>query len=544
MSEHDILSTFCSDEFELKDLPERSVGKHQNSNHLRCTPYIKTSSEQRAQEEPVTFACSRKLDYFLKNNKVPHIIFHGASGTGKKTIVHNFIRKIYHNNPQKIKANVMFVNCSHGKGIKFIRDELKFFAKTNICISKPNERSCMKDVHLNSQAKGEPQPHNIQTDDETSSERSIDKLENRRTFEERESVENSPECNEGEFNGLTETESKSSLNLLERSVDKLKEDGNGVLFKTIVLLNADYLTIDAQSALRRCIEVFSYNTRFFIIVENKNKLLCPILSRFCEIYIPEPEISENAKIYPEQIIGEYSLHKRHLNMNPSFIEYKNKKVEDLRSILNEFFVSFPIYQNESHINKKSPECNEGEINGLMETESKSTLNLSKRSVDNSPSLHSGEFSIAYHFPSQAPENGFSPPLRSGENLHSSNVRQFSNFSTDSRSANVRRFSKFTAVGEGKFKRVPEQSAEHDMNRCRKFMKLSKELYEKGFSCLDVIEQVENGYIVKNEEDRLKILMHFYKIKGEYRNEKLLMFYIFNAIIHPDFFENPDFPSFY
>jgi hypothetical protein len=26
----------------------------------------------------------------------------------------------------------MYVNCSHGKGIKFIREELKFFAKTHI----------------------------------------------------------------------------------------------------------------------------------------------------------------------------------------------------------------------------------------------------------------------------------------------------------------------------------------------------------------------------------------------------------------------------
>jgi hypothetical protein len=59
------------------------------------------------------------------------------------------------------------------------------------------------------------------------------------------------------------------------------------LFKTIVLINADNLTIDAQSALRRCIELFSANTRFFIIVENKQKLLNPILSRFCEIYVPE-----------------------------------------------------------------------------------------------------------------------------------------------------------------------------------------------------------------------------------------------------------------
>jgi hypothetical protein len=97
---------------------------------------------------------------------------------------------------------VMYVNCAHGKGIKFIRDKLKFFAKTNI------------------QTKG------------------------------------------------------------------------GDIFKSIVLYNADKLTIDAQSALRRCIELFCHNTRFFIIVEHKDKLLRPILSRFCEIYIPLPTIDE------------------------------------------------------------------------------------------------------------------------------------------------------------------------------------------------------------------------------------------------------------
>ena len=30
----------------------------------------------------------------------------------------------------------MIVNCSHGKGIKFIREDLKFFAKTNISSNK------------------------------------------------------------------------------------------------------------------------------------------------------------------------------------------------------------------------------------------------------------------------------------------------------------------------------------------------------------------------------------------------------------------------
>ena len=145
-----------------------------------------------------------KLDYFHQKNKIPHIIFHGSSGSGKRTIVDQFLHKIYQGDKHKIKSNVMIVNCAQGKGIKFIREELKFFAKTNI------------------------------------------------------------------------------------------QSNNGTIFKTIVLINADYLTIDAQSALRRCIELFSYNTRFFILVENKNKLLNPILSRFCEIYVPE--YVENGKI--------------------------------------------------------------------------------------------------------------------------------------------------------------------------------------------------------------------------------------------------------
>jgi hypothetical protein len=142
-----------------------------------------------------------KLNYFREIHKIPNIIFHGPTGSGKRSIVNEFIDKIYDSDTQKIKSFVMYVNCSHGKGIKFIREDLKFFAKT----------------HINS-------------------------------------------------NG-------------------------GNTFKSIILLNADKLTIDAQSALRRCIELFSHNTRFFIVAEDKYNLMKPILSRFCEIYVPEPIIN-------------------------------------------------------------------------------------------------------------------------------------------------------------------------------------------------------------------------------------------------------------
>jgi len=175
----------------------------------------------------------QKLEYFKSIHKIPNIIFHGPSGSGKRTIVNNFINDIYNNDKEKIKSLVMCVNCAYGKGIKFIREELKFFAKT----------------HINS-------------------------------------------------NG-------------------------GDVFKSIILLNADKLTMDAQSALRRCIELFSHNTRYFIVVEDKYNLLKPILSRFCEIYVPEPMING-------EIINLYSY-----NMKKTFNTCDNKKknIESLKKEL-------------------------------------------------------------------------------------------------------------------------------------------------------------------------------------------------------------------
>ena len=172
-----------------------------------------------------------KLNFFLKSNDIPNIIFHGKSGNGKRTIVHNFINDIYNNNKELLKNYVMYVNCAHGKGIKFIRDELKFFAKTHMNIEGTSK------------------------------------------------------------------------------------------FKTIVLSNADELTIDAQSALRRCIELFSHTTRFFIIIENKYKLLKPILSRFCELYVYEPKMKDKVFNFHKHIIETtFFITKRKEKTNHNFFE--------------------------------------------------------------------------------------------------------------------------------------------------------------------------------------------------------------------------------
>jgi len=183
---------------------------------------------------PIHSNIKEKLKYFHEMHKIPHIIFHGNSGSGKRTIVNGFINMIYGNNREKIKDFVMYVNCAHGKGIKFIREELKFFAKTNI------------------------------------------------------------------------------------------NSNGGDIFKSIVLLNADKLTMDAQSALRRCIELFSHTTRFFIIVEDKYKLLKPILSRFCEIYVPEPEYNG----------AQINLYKYNIGETFKLKDVKKKRIDALKKELN------------------------------------------------------------------------------------------------------------------------------------------------------------------------------------------------------------------
>lgn len=180
---------------------------------------------------PINKHLTTKLDNFCKTKIIPNILFHGSSGCGKKTIVLDFVSRIYNNNIKIIKDNVLFINCSQGKGIKFIREELKPFAKYNIHVS-----------------------HEIP-------------------------------------------------------------------FKTIIMLNFDNLSIDAQSVMRRIIELF-INTRFFIIVENKYKLLNPIISRFCSIYIPE-------HIIDGKIINLHQYTLNNIINNKCISEYENEKTQKM-----------------------------------------------------------------------------------------------------------------------------------------------------------------------------------------------------------------------
>lgn len=140
----------------------------------------------------------KRLYNYYVNKKIPHILFYGEHGCGKKTLVEDFIYLIYGGDKQKIKQNTYYSICSHSKGIKHIRENLKEYSRSNV-----------------------------------------------------------------------------------------RQEKN-IYFKTIVLYNFENLSSDGQSALRRVIESYSNTTRFFLVLQNKEKILQPILSRFAHIYVPLP----------------------------------------------------------------------------------------------------------------------------------------------------------------------------------------------------------------------------------------------------------------
>jgi replication-associated recombination protein RarA len=54
-----------------------------------------------------------KLDYYLSQNKIPNLIFHGSAGSGKKTLLNQFLHKIYIDK-RVLEEQVMRVNCAFG----------------------------------------------------------------------------------------------------------------------------------------------------------------------------------------------------------------------------------------------------------------------------------------------------------------------------------------------------------------------------------------------------------------------------------------------
>ena len=154
------------------------------SNDIDSLPWVEKYRPNRLSKivhHPNIIFALRKL---VKKGQLPHMLFYGASGTGKTSTILAVARKLYNDD---INFMVLELNASDDRGINIVREEIKEFAE--------------------------------------------------------------------------------SINNFE----------NGI--KLIILDEADSMTFDAQFALRRVIEKYSYNTRFCLICNYMNKIIPAIRSR-------------------------------------------------------------------------------------------------------------------------------------------------------------------------------------------------------------------------------------------------------------------------
>ena len=155
-----------------------------NYDELESLPWIEKYRPQKLSNivhHPNIIYALKKL---IKKGQLPHMLFYGASGTGKTSTIMATAKKLYN---EDISFMVLELNASDDRGINIVREEIKEFAE--------------------------------------------------------------------------------SRNMFKTGI------------KLIILDEADSMTYDAQFALRRVIEKYSYNTRFCLICNYMNKIIPAIRSR-------------------------------------------------------------------------------------------------------------------------------------------------------------------------------------------------------------------------------------------------------------------------
>lgn len=132
----------------------------------------------------------------------------------------------------------------------------------------------------------------------------------------------------------------------ENSVDnvrtKIKSFASSVGFrkiKVIILDESDFLSPEAQAALRNMMETYSLTTRFILTCNYVEKIIPPIVSR-CQTYKIEPLSKKEVAVHLKMI-----LDKENVQYTPEDLGYiVNTYYPDIRKVLN--------YSQQSVINNK------------------------------------------------------------------------------------------------------------------------------------------------------------------------------------------------
>jgi replication factor C small subunit len=173
----------------------------------------------------------------------------------------------------------------------------------------------------------------------------------------------------------------SDENGIETIREKVKSFASAATFRTlkvVIMDEADFLTINAQAALRNVIEAFSKTTRFIFTCNYVERIIDPIQSRTLVFEIVPPSKGEVAKRCVTILEGENINYKKE-----DLVEIINQTYPDIRKTLNLL---------QSCINNKSLQLNQNIVNQqqytkqiveLLKTNDSKSFNQIRQIVTNS-----------------------------------------------------------------------------------------------------------------------------------------------------------------
>eukprot|EP00511_Aplanochytrium_stocchinoi_P007311 CAMPEP_0204828304 /NCGR_PEP_ID=MMETSP1346-20131115/5995_1 /ASSEMBLY_ACC=CAM_ASM_000771 /TAXON_ID=215587 /ORGANISM="Aplanochytrium stocchinoi, Strain GSBS06" /LENGTH=349 /DNA_ID=CAMNT_0051957259 /DNA_START=202 /DNA_END=1248 /DNA_ORIENTATION=- len=204
---------------------------------------------------------------------IPHLLFYGISGAGKKTRVLALLKELFGPGAEKIK-----------------QDRRVFKTPTNRTV-EITTLSSNYHIELN--------PNDAGSAD---------------TFVVQEVIKEIAQFSPLHVNAAMQNQNKDESNS-KPAEKKVKSD-----FKVVFLSEADHLSRNAQHALRRTMEKYVSSCRIIMCCENANKIIPPLRSRCLNIRVSAPTEEEIAKILNKIVNVEekYQVNKNNsIGMNPA-----------------------------------------------------------------------------------------------------------------------------------------------------------------------------------------------------------------------------------
>jgi len=177
-------------------------------------------------------AVTNKLVALAGSEEIPHLLFYGPPGSGKKTRVMALLREIYGSGVEKVKLEHRSFTVSSSKTIEVTTLGSNYHIECNPSDAGNSDRFVIQEV-------------------------------------------------------IKEIASHGSINAVS---------ANSKGFKVVVLTEVDKLSKQAQAGLRRTMEKFSQQCRIILICNSPSKIIEPVRSRCLGVRVPAASLEEIAQL--------------------------------------------------------------------------------------------------------------------------------------------------------------------------------------------------------------------------------------------------------